>query len=75
MGNDVMCTAIGLGTVKLKMLDRIVRTLTNVIYILEFKKILISLGILDLLGYGYLTREIESYENNQKRFGSNDIKY
>jgi hypothetical protein len=57
MGNDVMCKAIGIATIKVKMLDRIVRTLTNVIYILEFKKILISLGILDLLGYGYLTRD------------------
>lgn len=42
MGNDAMCKAIGLGTVKVKMIDGIVRILTNVKYVPDLKKNLIS---------------------------------
>jgi hypothetical protein len=52
MGNDVMCKAIGLGTVKVHMFDGIVRILINVKYVLDLKKNLISSSTLDSLGYG-----------------------
>jgi hypothetical protein len=53
MGNGARYKAIGLGTIKVKMFDGIVRILTNVRYVLYLKKNLISLGTLDSLGYGY----------------------
>ena len=53
MGNDARCKAIGLGTIKVRMFDGIVKILTNVRYVPDLKKNLISLGTLDSLGYGY----------------------
>jgi hypothetical protein len=53
VGNDARCKAIGLGTIKVKMFDGIVRILTNVRYVPNLKKNLISLGTLDSLGNGY----------------------
>jgi hypothetical protein len=56
LGNDARCKAIGQGTIKVKMFDRIVRILTNVKYVPDLKKNLISLGTLDSMGYGYSTK-------------------
>jgi hypothetical protein len=56
MGNDARCKAIGLGTIKVRMFDDIDRILTNVRYVPDLKKNLISLGTLDSLGYGYLAK-------------------
>ena len=53
MGNDVVCKIVGIGTIKIRMHDKIVRTLKNVRHIPNLKKNLISLGILDSLGYKY----------------------
>jgi hypothetical protein len=53
MGNDVACQIVGIGTIRIKMHDKIVRTLTNVRHIPDLKKNLISLGTLDSLGYKY----------------------
>ena len=53
MGNDVTCTIIGMGTIKIKMSDGVVRTLEEVRHISDMKKNLISLGTLDLKGYSY----------------------
>jgi len=39
------------------MYDVVVRTLTNVRYILDLKKNMISLGTLDFLGYSYLAKD------------------
>ncbi|KAK3040178.1 hypothetical protein RJ639_028428 [Escallonia herrerae] len=47
MGNDAVCEVMGIGTIKIKMFDRIVRTLGDVRYIPDLKKNLISLGTLD----------------------------
>ncbi|KAK2978046.1 hypothetical protein RJ640_000707 [Escallonia rubra] len=47
MGNDVVCKVMGIGTIKIKMFDGIVRTLGDVRYIPDLKKNLISLGTLD----------------------------
>jgi hypothetical protein len=57
MGNDARCKAIGLGTIKVKMFDGIVKIVTNVRYVPDLKKNLISLGILDYLGYGYSAKD------------------
>jgi hypothetical protein len=53
MGNDARYKAIGLGTIKVRMFDGIVKIFTNVKYVPDLKKNLISLGTLDSLGYGY----------------------
>jgi hypothetical protein len=53
MGNDVACKIVGIGTIRIRMHDGIVRTLTNVRHIPDLKKNLISLGTLDSLGYKY----------------------
>ncbi|KAK2978726.1 hypothetical protein RJ640_015257 [Escallonia rubra] len=47
MGNDAVCEVMGIGTIKIKMFDGIVRTLGDVRYIPDLKKSLISLGTLD----------------------------
>uniref|UniRef100_A0A2N9FGL6 CCHC-type domain-containing protein n=1 Tax=Fagus sylvatica TaxID=28930 RepID=A0A2N9FGL6_FAGSY len=53
MGNDATCTIIGMGTIKIKMSDGVVRTLEEVRHIPDMRKNLISLGTLDSKGYGY----------------------
>jgi len=53
MGNDVACKIVGMGTIRIRMHDGIVRTLKNVQHIPDLKKNLISLGTLDSLGYKY----------------------
>ncbi|KAK2971434.1 hypothetical protein RJ640_028472 [Escallonia rubra] len=49
--NDVVCRVMGIGTIKIKMFEGIVRTLGDVRYIPDVKKILISLGTLDSIDY------------------------
>ena len=56
MGNDARCKAIGLRTIKVRIFDEIVKILTNVRYVPDLKKNLISLGTLDSLGYSYLAK-------------------
>ena len=56
MGNDVTCPVIGIGTVKIKIFDGVVRVLTNVRHVPDFRKNLISLGVLDDLGYLYSSK-------------------
>ena len=51
MGNDARCKDIGLGTIKVRIFDGIVRILTNVRYVPGLK--MISLGTLYSLGCGY----------------------
>jgi hypothetical protein len=53
IGNDVTCKIVGIGTIRIRMHDGIVRTLTNVRHIPNLKKNLISLGTLDSFGYKY----------------------
>ena len=51
MGNDNTCQTKGIGTVRLKMHDGTIRRLTDVRYVPDLKKNLISLGVLDSSGY------------------------
>ncbi|KAJ9561973.1 hypothetical protein OSB04_007133 [Centaurea solstitialis] len=53
MGNDMPCDVVGIGSVSIKMHDGVVRTLTDVRHVPEMKKNLISLGVLDKIGYKY----------------------
>jgi hypothetical protein len=53
MGNDAACTIIGMGTIKIKMSDGVVKTLEEVRHIPDMRKNLISLGTLDSKGYSY----------------------
>lgn len=53
MGNDASCKVLGIGSVKIKMFDGIVRTFNDVRYVPELKKNLISLGLLDSQGCTY----------------------
>jgi len=55
MGNNAAYDVVGIGTIRIKMHDGIVRTLTNVRHVLDLKKNLISLGILEALGCKYTT--------------------
>ncbi len=50
MGNDALCKVVGVGSVKMKMFDGMVRTLSDVRHVPGLKKNLISLGILDKNG-------------------------
>ena len=56
MGNDATCSVIGIGTVKIKMFDGVVRVLSNVRHVPYLRKNLISLGVLDDLGYSYSSK-------------------
>ena len=56
MGNDATCPIIGIDTVKIKMFDGIVRVLSNVRHVPDLKKNLISLRVLEDLGYSYLSK-------------------
>ena len=53
MGNDATCPVIGIGTVKIKMFDGVVRVLSNAKHVPNLRKNLISLGVLDDLRYSY----------------------
>jgi hypothetical protein len=53
MGNGVACKIVGVGAVRIRMHDKIVRTLKNVRHVPDLNKSIISLGILDSLEYEY----------------------
>lgn len=56
MGNNATCPVIGISTVKIKMFDGVVRVLSNVRHVPDLRKNLISLGVLDDLGYLYSSK-------------------
>ncbi|KAH9733955.1 Integrase catalytic domain-containing protein [Citrus sinensis] len=51
MGNDQPCRTVGIGTIRLKMFDGMVRELKKVRFVLALKKNLISVGALEAKGY------------------------
>ncbi|KAG6675871.1 hypothetical protein I3842_15G127000 [Carya illinoinensis] len=53
MGNDALCKIIGIGNIRIKMFDGVVRTLCNVRHIPNLRKNMISLGTLDCNRYSY----------------------
>ena len=50
MGDDHPCNIEGMGTVRIKMGDGIVRELKEARYVSQFKRNLISIGVLKALG-------------------------
>ena len=53
MENNVTCKTVVIGSIRIKMYDGIVRTLTDVRYVPELRKNLISMGFLDNAGYEF----------------------
>jgi hypothetical protein len=53
MGNGFPCKTVGVGSIRIRMFDGIVRELMDVRYVPELKLNLISLGVLDSGGYKY----------------------
>src|SRR5436190_7682074 len=53
MGNDASCRVTGIGNIKIKMYDGMIRTLGDVRHVPDLRKNLISLGTLDGNGYNY----------------------
>ncbi|KAG8478350.1 hypothetical protein CXB51_028073 [Gossypium anomalum] len=53
MGNNASCKIAGVETIKVKMFDGVVRTLSDVRHVPELKRNLISLCTLDSKGYRY----------------------
>jgi hypothetical protein len=53
MGNGAHCKIIGIGNIRIKMFDGVVRTLCDVRHVPEVENNLISVDILDSNGYGY----------------------
>ena len=56
MGNDFSCKIVGVGSVQIKMHDGSVRTLIDVRHVPKLRKKLISLGVLDSIGYKCTTQ-------------------
>ena len=57
MGNDASCSILGIGTIKIKIFDGMVRTLCDVRHVSEMKKNLISLGTLESNGFSYTAKD------------------
>ena len=53
MKNNMSCKTIGIGSIKIRMHDDIVRTLSNIQHVPDLKKNLISLGTLDSNDYKF----------------------
>ena len=53
MRNNMPCKTIGIGSIKIRMHNGIVRTLSNVRHVPDLKKKLISLDTLDSNGYKF----------------------
>jgi len=53
MGDNTPCEIIGIGSVKIRMHDGMIRTLTEVRHVPSMSRNLISLSTLDNKGYGY----------------------
>uniref|UniRef100_A0A2C9VMS6 Retrovirus-related Pol polyprotein from transposon TNT 1-94-like beta-barrel domain-containing protein n=1 Tax=Manihot esculenta TaxID=3983 RepID=A0A2C9VMS6_MANES len=50
MGNDHPCKVVGINTIKIRMYDGVIRTLTNIRYVPNMRNNLISLPVLNNLG-------------------------
>lgn len=60
MGNNASCMITGTGIVQIKMFDGVIRTLGDVMHVLDVKKSLISLCTLDSKGTSTLVK-VESW--------------
>ena len=55
MGNNANCKIVGMGLVRVRCHDGIVRTITKLHHVPNLKKNLISLSIFDKQGYKYMS--------------------
>ena len=53
LGDNHSYKIVGVGSVKIKMFDGVIRTLLDVIHVSKLKKYLISLGVLDSCGHKF----------------------
>ena len=53
LGDDHPCKVAGVGTIRMRMYDEVIRILSNVKHVSELKKNLISLGYLEKQGYAF----------------------
>ncbi|KAK8951459.1 hypothetical protein KSP39_PZI004612 [Platanthera zijinensis] len=53
MGNDSECKTLGIGSIRIKMFNGTIKTLTDVRYVPDLRKSLISLGTLEVAGCSY----------------------
>ena len=53
MGNDTSCRVVGIGNIRVKMFDGVIRTLCDVRHVPDLRKNIISLGTLDDSGFNY----------------------
>jgi hypothetical protein len=56
MGNDFSCKIVGVGSIWIKMYDGTIRTLMDMRHVPELRKNLISLEVLDYVGYKCTTQ-------------------
>ena len=54
MGNNAYCKVAGIGTVRIKMFDRVVCTLGDIKHFSDLKRNLISMSTLNVKGYKYI---------------------
>ena len=57
MGNNILCKFDGVGSVEIKMLDSIIRTLIEVRHVPQLEKNLISLVALDSIYYNFTSQD------------------
>jgi len=58
MRNDVACQMVGIGTIQIKMFDGVVRNLTDMRYVPQMKKNIISVKALWFTNIAYLMPHI-----------------
>ena len=81
MGNNNSCRTVGIGSVRIKMFDGIVRTLKDVRHVPDLRKNLISLGVLESKGCKIIAEggalkvvlELISASSSRYRLGVADI--
>ena len=56
MGNDISCRIVGIGSIKVKMYDGTMTTLTEVRHVPKLRNNLISMGVLDYVGYKFVVQ-------------------
>ena len=68
MGNNVPCKSVGIGYVKIKMHDGVVRTLIEVYHVPELKKNHVYVSLIDLKGFSCLVEGEVMQIRGEKKF-------
>ena len=70
IGDDASCRVVGIGNIKVKMFDGVIRTLCDVRHVPDLMKNLISLGTLDSNSFNY--KSTNGVSEGEQRFLNND---